>query len=383
MAERGDRARDTRSGGAALPRRSRARKEIAGPVAPVDGTGQSRGTSRGLVTLGALLIAGLTVLAFGGGRLFGEATGGDPPPERPVVGQITATDSSPATAMATSPTPVATPEPTSRPAVPTVPPPPATWSGGRAPIVCIDPGHGGPTDRGRQPLLASAYSGLPGVDEATLVLEQAWDLEARLVSQGVTVVMTRRADEVVNRSGADVNGDGKTGRDGRSRGGTSYGVLDELQARIAVCNAAQADLLVSMHINGFDRPSVQGYEAWYTKERPFWENSYRFGTLVYRGLKAQLAGIGYVLPEADERGVQPDTKLTVDTEQAEFNHLVLLGPAAEGKIDPSRMPGALVEALFITNDEDAAILTSGAGRDAIVTAYEVAIITYFKEHPPR
>jgi hypothetical protein len=46
------------------------------------------------------------------------------------------------------------------------------------------------------------------------------------------------------------------------------------------------------------------------------------------------------------------------------------------------MPGAIVEALFISNDGDAAVLASPEGQQAIVTAYENAIVEYFERYPP-
>ena len=48
------------------------------------------------------------------------------------------------------------------------------------------------------------------MEEAMLVLEQAWDLEARLQQRGYNVVMTRETDTSVNVDGRDVNGDGRT-----------------------------------------------------------------------------------------------------------------------------------------------------------------------------
>ena len=45
------------------------------------------------------------------------------------------------------------------------------------------------------------------------------------------------------------------------------------------------------------------------------------------------------------------------------------------------MPGAIVESLFISNDADAYFLASDAGHEAIVTAYEAAIVQYFNEFP--
>ena len=83
-----------------------------------------------------------------------------------------------------------------------------------------------------------------------LVLEQAWDLEARLQQRGYTVVMTRDTDTAVNVDGRDVNGDGRTAAHD-APGSNRNKNLDELQARINVCNAANADLLVSMHVNGY------------------------------------------------------------------------------------------------------------------------------------
>jgi N-acetylmuramoyl-L-alanine amidase len=46
------------------------------------------------------------------------------------------------------------------------------------------------------------------------------------------------------------------------------------------------------------------------------------------------------------------------------------------------MPGAIVEALFVSNAGDAAVLSSPEGENAIVTAYENAIVEYFEEYPP-
>lgn len=348
----------------ALRQRRQSTKTPPLPVAAPPQRMESRGGSRTLVAVGSMLIVGLTVITFGGGRLFSRVTDPTSEPTSVAPGGGVSTPSMGVPALA-SPDLGFAPDPGD-----------ATSAGAtdRAPVVCIDAGHGGRTNRGRVPLAVNTYSWL---DEASLVLQHAWDLEARLKQYGYTVAMTRRTDTAVNASEADVNGDGKTARDG-----ASFGTLDDLQARIDICNEANADLLISMHINGFDRPTARGYETWFTKERPFGDQSWRFATLAYRALQNQLAPLGYVLPENEERGVLPDTTADVDTEHAQFKNFVLTGPAVEGKVDPSRMPGAIVETLFLTNDGDAAILASSEGRDAIVTAYEIAILQYFQEYPP-
>ena len=350
--------------------RQRARASLRAEPIPTeypDEAGDPRAASRGIVTLGALLIVGLTVIAFGGSRLFGSA-GTDPPPAATSTAAPSAAD---AGSGGGTPVPGGDgPGPTS---ASTTPPAAAD-----RPVVCIDPGHGGPDDLGRVAPEGSPY--YPAT-EAMLVLEHAWDLEAQLEQLGIDAVLTRNDNVPVNAAGLDVNGDGRTIRDDtRER---SYGVLDELQARINICNEAGADLLISLHVNGFDRPQSRGYETWYTQERAFGDQSYRFATLVYRNLKEELAAIGYVLPEAEERGVKRDTAIDDQRERASFRHLVMTGPAVEGKIEASQMPGALVEALFLTNDGDAAVLTSPAGRNAVVTAYKRAIVAYFEEFPPQ
>ncbi len=45
------------------------------------------------------------------------------------------------------------------------------------------------------------------------------------------------------------------------------------------------------------------------------------------------------------------------------------------------MPGAVVEGLFLSNEEDAAFAVTDAADDALVGAYEQAIVDYFAEFP--
>lgn len=90
-------------------------------------------------------------------------------------------------------------------------------------------------------------------------------------------------------------------------------------------------------------------------------------------LKEQLGRIGYVLPPTEERGVLPDTTANVQNEASLFKHFIITGP---------EVPGAIVETLFVSNDGDVAVLSSLEGQEAIVTAYENAIVEYFERYPP-
>jgi len=319
--------------------------------------------SPGITLAGTLLIVGLTVLAFAGGRLFGRV-------EEPIT-EPQSVGSAPAPAA----TAFAIAAPFNEAVVDTPVPLPVTFA--RAPVVCLDPGHGG-EDRGFTRFVENT---VPDMEEAILVLEHAWDLEARLLQRGYEVVLTRETDAAVNLQGADVNGDGRTAAHDAPRSNRNKN-LDELQSRINLCNEAKADLLVSMHVNGFTNGNPRGFETWFTRERSFGDRNAVFATLAFAHLKEQLGYIGYVLPTEDERGVYPDTTADVQKEHSLFRHFIVTGPEVPGVVNPSKMPGAIVEALFVSNDGDASILADPAGRDAIVTAYENAIVEYFERYPP-
>lgn len=340
------------------------------PVPRMPKTRQDTRVKSPVITLaGTLLIVGLTVLAFAGGRLFGRVEETPAPTVENQVAQAPVKPVAPPTADATYQV-----ADDAAPSVETPIPLPSTF--GRAPVVCLDPGHGGP-DRG---FTGFFDNGVPSMEEATLVLEQAWDLQARLEHRGYAVVLTRESDSAVNVDGRDVNGDGRTAAHD-APGSTRNKDIDELQARINVCNDANADLLVSMHVNGYSNSNPRGPETWFTRERPFGNLNAEFATLAYAHLKEQLGFIGYEEPE-EERGVLPDTTANVQMDHALFQHFIITGPAVKGVIVPSKMPGAIVESLFVSNDIDASVLGSPEGHDAIVTAYENAIVEYFDRHPP-
>ncbi len=132
-------------------------------------------------------------------------------------------------------------------------------------------------------------------------------------------------------------------------------------------------------MNGTDRnPSAAGYEAWYTGCRPdTGEESARFGTLVFRAFDERFTRAGY---DVAGREVNDDCRISArEGEPGLLPNMVLTGPAVAGQVEASAMPGAIVEPLFLSNDADAAFLASSAGYDAVVTAYEQAIVAYFAE----
>jgi len=248
-------------------------------------------------------------------------------------------------------------------------------------VVCIDPGHGGwdtgwnrtDQDEGEGP-----YSS-PIVTEAQINLGMAYMLKAELEAEGMFVVLTRPSGAAVNMFEDDVNGDGETRLDAENT--KQAGDRDELQARINVCNEAEADLLISVHINGFDDRDTRGYEIFYTAERDFGEQNELLATLLYRQLDQTLrdtdmGGTG--------RGADPDNQAdNVQHDSGTAEHYIMTGPAfEEGSIEPSEMPGVIVEAAFLSNDQDAVWIVQPNNQRIVVSAYVDGILDYFGEHPP-
>ncbi|MHB0976515.1 MAG: N-acetylmuramoyl-L-alanine amidase [Candidatus Aquicultorales bacterium] len=108
-------------------------------------------------------------------------------------------------------------------------------------LVAIDPGHGG-TDPG-------AIGN--GIVEKEINLDISLKVRDMLLSKGYTVVITRTTDTDVNRTFADVNGNGVAGE-----------AADELQARVNVGNNAGADIYISIHHNAASFTAT-GTEAFY------------------------------------------------------------------------------------------------------------------------
>jgi N-acetylmuramoyl-L-alanine amidase len=344
-------------------------EERRAPVVPVRRVNRQKQGSKWWTKAAVIGLFAILVGSIGAGRFLSD----DSTPTVPAVA-ASPTSEQASIFITPSPTPTATPTETATPEpTPTFTPTPDPRYVGI--VVCLDPGHGG-SDRGFK---REANDVAPAMEEAFYNLAYARALRTRLETLGFTVVMTRDSDVDVNASGEDVNGDGKTYDNLRRTdelGAERAKDLDELQARINVCNDAEADLLVSMHINGFDDPRASGYETWYSANRPFADKNKLFAQYAFQELGQEMAAAGY---NANPRLVNDDSNAHVEVSTDSFDSYVITGPEQPGAIEPSAMPGAIVEMLFISNDQDAAFLASSDGRTAIVTAYQEAIVRYFDE----
>lgn len=234
--------------------------------------------------------------------------------------------------------------------------PPTGASNGKT--VFIDPGHGG-----LDPGVVGTSGGRPVLEkDATLAVGIA--LASQLRDGGYRVVMARTEDTtVVKLSNSD-------SYQGSLTGGA---VHRDLTARASCANAAGASALVSIHFDGFADPSAAGTETFYDPVRPFSTDNKRLA------LDLQSALVGAL--GTSDRGVWTDDQVnapTLTTSGGQYGHLIELGPAMSGWVDdPSRMPGALVEPLFITHPQEARIAFDPAGQQRIAAALAAGLQKYF------
>jgi N-acetylmuramoyl-L-alanine amidase len=220
----------------------------------------------------------------------------------------------------------------------------------------LDAGHGGP-DPGS---LGTTPDGRT-VEEKDLNLSVVLEAAARLQDRGVTVVLSRSTDGLVGTLGA-----------GDVRGGalTTAASQDDLLSRVRCANLARAEALVSVHFNSFDDPAVTGSETLYDVDRPLAPDSRALAQSLHSRIRTALAELGRPAPD---RGVIDRSAGS----ESGGGDLVLLGPRVPGHVDePSAMPGALVEPLFLTNPGDLAAVDSPAGVAALGEAVAVGIEEY-------
>ena len=267
-----------------------------------------------------------------------------------------------------APAAVASPPPsvTSMPAV--VPPdatpmaPPAatslrTATSPPAPLVAVDPGHGG-RDLGARHFNAR---GEMDYHESTVNLDLALLVRDALLRRGFRVLLVRDGDYMLNDFEEDTNGDGV------------IDTADDLQTRIDLINAEDADLLLSIHQNAFyfasgaDSSDVGGVVTYYCADRPFSEESLRLARLVQAALVTAFRDdLGH---DIEDRGIEVDVALGA--------HLILLGPESGRTARPSEMPGVLSEAMFITHWREGVLARDPHALQVLAGAYADAVEQYF------
>jgi N-acetylmuramoyl-L-alanine amidase len=233
---------------------------------------------------------------------------------------------------------------------------------GRNLTVFLDAGHGG-RDVGAVGRTESGRA----IHEANETLPVELDTMAILRAAGFRVVVSRIRDTTVMRlRPGDMSGGVL------SVGGSHRDVL----ARDACANEAHANVLVGIYFNGgepSDAGSVTGYDA----VRRFAAENLLLARLLQGDVLAAMNAQGWRIPND---GVKSDVGLgsVLNGQALAYGHLVLLGPTQRGYVTiPSRMPGALIEPLFITDPFEATIAASPHGQRVIAAAVARAIERYF------
>ncbi len=241
------------------------------------------------------------------------------------------------------------------------------------PVVALDPGHGG------DEVGAAAH----GVVEKVSNLEMALRVEAILEEAGLRVFLTRRDDtRAVPPPGFE------------ARRGQRPARVD-LQARIDLVNLSGAAAFVSIHSNGHGDTSLRGVETYYNPNHPRGAEGAKLAGLVQSRTVQALGAAGFGVVD---RGVmnaecvysrggtcrsifivsEPRITRRADVVQAGRDP-VAAGFLPGEEVIASRstaMPAALVELLFVSSAQDAAILQDEAARQAMAEGVAQGIIEF-------
>ena len=232
-------------------------------------------------------------------------------------------------------------------------PPPVIEAGPKPrPLIVIDPGHGG-IDGG-----AEAAS---GVQEKDIVLKFARELKRLLVEQDrYDVAMTREDDSFLR-----------------------------LEARVAVARSNKADLMISIHADKFEDPTIRGTSIYVRDELATDELA---KVLAENENRADLVA-GFAPPEVDERV----TSILVELMRRETRRQSFLAAQSMLKqledktrlrkiplhkadffvLQAPEVPAVLLELGFLSNDADVANLTQSGWQDATAEAIAAGVAGYF------
>jgi len=177
--------------------------------------------------------------------------------------------------------------------------------------VAIDPGHG-PADPG--------IEGPSGLREADVAFDVATRLAAELERRGADPVMLRDRDEDI-----------------------------EASERAAMANDAEADLLLSIHLNGHDDPGAEG------------SSSYFYGRL----------GTSSVAGSALAELIQDEITSTTGLRNGRTH------PKAFPILRETRMPAVQIEPCFLTNPKEEQLLTEEPFLREVTGAIATAVDRFF------
>jgi len=189
-------------------------------------------------------------------------------------------------------------------------------------VIVIDPGHGR-GDPGAAHYLPDG-SGRWDIVEADSNMLNAQLIHDDLVAMGYEVYLTRTGE-----------------RDGPSPLPPQF-ITSDLYRRVALSKAVDADLYLAIHGNGATVHSISGPETWYCGKRAEGAANEEFARAIQRAMMDALHEYGYFPPD---RGIHEDADAH---HSGDFCQFVVTRETTA--------PAALLEFLFLTNDDDARVL---------------------------
>jgi len=227
-------------------------------------------------------------------------------------------------------------------------------------VVTIDPGHGG-VDPGNPGMFFP-----DGLKEKDVTLDLGLLLRDELKRRGVSVVMTRRTDTLI-----------------------------DLRKRGSYCTA-ECDLFVSLHVNSLPRRAgfklIRGFETYFLAEAKT-EDAARVARMENEAIRFEdpddsvetAGGLDFILKD-----LQLNEHLRESARAAELVQSYLqeshTGPDLGVKqagfmvLTTARRPAILIETGFSTNPEDAKLLTGSQSQRNLASSIADAIVAYLLEY---
>jgi N-acetylmuramoyl-L-alanine amidase len=213
-------------------------------------------------------------------------------------------------------------------------------------VVVLDPGHGR-GDPGATHYLNDG-SGRWDITEADSNLLNAELIRDELTAMGYEVYLTRE-------------GEGR----GPGRPLPRAFIVNDLFARVELSAAVDADVYLAIHGNGAVVKSIRGPETWYCGKHEEGAANRRLAELVQIAMMEALREYGYAAPD---RGIKEDAE---SHHSGDFCQFVVTRE--------TEVPAALLEFLFLSNDQDAAVLVDERSHTLMAKHVAAALDTFLQE----
>ncbi len=214
--------------------------------------------------------------------------------------------------------------------------------------VVIDPGHGG-TDPGA--------IGRTGATEKELALALSQTLATRLRESGYEVILTRDEDRTVS-----------------------------LQERTEFANRVDADLFISMHINSARNRKLRGFETYYlnlANDPTAAEAAARENAAGQRGSMGDLQETLELIVSNEYQGASGELAASIQdslvmhvSKNYQNVHDLGVKTAPFFVLVGAEMPAILIEASFVSNEQEEAWLKSSDYRVQVAEAIEIGLQSY-------